>query len=116
MKKLIKHILLVCTALFMNSLVLAQTSVVSVPNVFTPNGDGVNDQLIVNTASILEIKVEIFDRWGVKMAEWDQVLAGWDGRTMSGKEASAGAYYYTLKAKGSDNKEYDMNGFLTLLR
>ncbi|GIV26633.1 MAG: hypothetical protein KatS3mg027_0447 [Bacteroidia bacterium] len=89
-----------------------------IPNVFTPNGDGVNDYFILHTTNLIEIECTIFDRWGAKMYEvkTDKGNIQWDGKTMGGKDAPTGTYYYIIKAKGLDEKEYEQKGFITLLR
>ncbi|GIV29315.1 MAG: hypothetical protein KatS3mg028_0381 [Bacteroidia bacterium] len=63
------------------------------PNVFTPNGDGVNDEWRVQwrcPEMIKDFRMEIYDRWGVKMYESMQRDAGWNGRTVSGEPSSCG--------------------------
>ncbi|HEU4718502.1 MAG TPA: gliding motility-associated C-terminal domain-containing protein, partial [Bacteroidia bacterium] len=89
---------------------------VSVPNIFTPNGDGTNDVFLVNSAGLKEMKLEVYDRWGVLVNTISTPAMGWDGRTTSGVQATDGTYYYVLNATGYDNKNYSMTGFITLLR
>ena len=93
-------------------------SQLEVPNVFTPNGDGVNDYFILHTTNLTEISCTIIDRWGVKMYEvtTDKGNIQWDGKTMGGKDAPTGTYFYIIKAKGLDGKEYESKGFISLLR
>jgi gliding motility-associated-like protein len=68
-------------------------------NVFTPNGDGINDYFeIRNAERFPELLVEVYSRWG------DQLYSGvgydsgsrWDGTTSNGKEVPVGTYYYIL--------------------
>jgi gliding motility-associated-like protein len=87
-----------------------------IPNVFTPNGDGNNDIFLANSFGIKNYECSIFDRWGLKMFETDNVHIGWDGKTTSGNSVSAGTYYYIIKATGIDQKNYDKKGFLLLTR
>ncbi|GIV29305.1 MAG: hypothetical protein KatS3mg028_0371 [Bacteroidia bacterium] len=89
-----------------------------VPNVFTPNGDGVNDYFILHTANLREIECIITDRWGVEMynVKTDKGNIQWDGKTKAGKDAPTGTYFYVIKAKGLDDKDYEKKGYLTLLR
>lgn len=82
-----------------------------VPNVFTPDGDGTNDQFVIGNAAV-NCKVEsivIYSRWGVKVYESDAAIP-WDG-TINGELAPAGVYYYVLKGDDFENP-----GFVTLLR
>jgi gliding motility-associated-like protein len=87
-----------------------------VPNVFTPNGDGKNDQFIVSAIGIKEFECKVYDRWGIKMTELQKPDTGWDGRTTSGLSASAGTYYYVITASGLDGKPYNSTGFVMLAR
>jgi gliding motility-associated-like protein len=76
--------------------IIAEASV-AIPNIFTPNGDGVNDQFFITTVAIKELSCSIYDRWGLKIAEWEGINGFWDGRTTSGGIAPDGVYYYMLK-------------------
>ena len=88
-----------------------------VNNVFTPNGDNINDVFIINSIGITFLQAEIFNRWGLKMYEWNTTSGGWDGRNMtSGLVCEEGTYYYIIKAKDMDGKEYNEKGFLSLIR
>lgn len=89
-----------------------------VPNIFTPNGDGVNDYFIIHATNLTEIQCIIFDRWGVEMynVTTDKGNIQWDGKTKGGKDAPAGTYFYTIKAKGKDDKTYEKQGYITLIR
>jgi gliding motility-associated-like protein len=89
---------------------------IDVPNVFTPNGDGSNDDWRVRSQGITSFDCKIYDRWGVFMSELLTVGAGWDGRTSGGLMAVPGTYYYMLTAKGDDGKSYDFKGFMMLIR
>jgi len=86
-----------------------------VPNVFTPNGDNVNDYFFVRTRFIKELNGQIFNRWGNLMFEFQSVNDQWDGKNKEGIEASDGTYYYIFKAKDITNKIHEKKGFLQLL-
>ncbi|MCW3086337.1 MAG: domain containing protein, partial [Bacteroidetes bacterium] len=106
-----------CTDTYMLTItVLENPSILQIPNVFTPNNDGENDLFKVTSEGIVEFSCAVFDRWGIKMAELSAVNQGWDGRTSAGEPASDGTYYYVLKAKGAEGKEYDEKGFIQLIR
>lgn len=90
-------------------------SALYVPNVFTPNADGFNDEFRVAYKSIIEFDCWIFNRWGTKIYHWSDPQKGWDG-TYKGKAVPEGAYFYVIKAKGSDGIEYNLKGDINLLR
>ena len=93
-------------------------SKLEVPNVFTPNGDGSNDVFFLKVANVTEINALIFDRWGNKVFESnsDTGNIAWDGKNMSGKDASVGTYFYIIKATGKDGTSYDKKGNVSLYR
>jgi len=91
-------------------------SVILIPNVFTPNGDGSNDVFTVDGENLESVEGEIFNRWGQKMFSWNNVKGYWDGRTLSGSEAPDGTYFYIITAKGFDGIEYFKKGGFSLIR
>ncbi len=81
------------------------TSQLLVPNVFTPNGDGKNDEFRVMYRSIVEFHCWVYNRWGHLVYEWTDPAKGWDG-TINGRPAAESAYFYVIRARGAD---YDPN-------
>ncbi|HXC03991.1 MAG TPA: gliding motility-associated C-terminal domain-containing protein, partial [Bacteroidia bacterium] len=92
-----------------------QASWIVVPNIFTPNGDGVNDTWQVSYQNLQDFDVKIFDRWGVELAHLTSPGESWDGHTVAGNMASDGTYYYILTATGGDGKKYTLTGYTMLL-
>lgn len=76
-------------------------SMLVVPNVFTPNGDGANDEFRVAYRSIKEFECCVYNRWGHLVYRWNDPAKGWDG-TINGRPASEGAYFYVIRALGTD--------------
>lgn len=85
-----------------------------IPNVFSPNGDGTNDEFYIPNSGLKEYKIEIFDRWGVKIFESEAPAIHWDGHSTSGQLCTDGTYYYVLHAL-TDTKDYSTTGFVTLI-
>lgn len=79
-------------------------SMVVVPNVFTPNGDGTNDEFRVVYRSLKEFHCWVYNRWGHLVYEWSDPAKGWDG-TIGGRPAAEGAYFYVIRAFGTDADE-----------
>jgi gliding motility-associated-like protein len=89
-----------------------------VPNIFTPNGDGINDLYFLGAANLTEIDAEIYDRWGsivYKVLSSKGNLA-WDGKDSGGVDVPEGVYYYHIKATGRDSQNYEYKGNITLVR
>lgn len=106
--------------------IVVDPSELKIPNVFTPDGDGLNDNFMVESKSLRSLSMEVFSRSGLKvysfygvgdlLREWK----GWDGNVNSSSvKASPGVYFYVIRASGWDNiiyngKEY--RGFVYLYR
>lgn len=94
-----------------------------VPNVFSPNGDGINDLWEVSTTSTQRIEdFVIYDRWGVIIKDSKNIIflnskktASWDGYTNSGIKCSNGIYYYIFEIKNSKGEIEKHRGYLTLI-
>jgi gliding motility-associated-like protein len=87
----------------------------SIPNVFTPNGDGINDRFTLKSQSLSQLSCQIFNRWGLKINEFNTVNGSWDGNTDSG-QAPNGTYYYLVNASCFDGTKSVSRGFVQLLR
>ncbi len=86
-----------------------------IPNIFTPNGDGTNDVFMMTATGIKTFHADIYDRWGLKLYQWDSITGGWDG-TIKGATASEGTYFYIIKASAFDGKEYSEHGAFQLVK
>jgi len=91
-------------------------SSLSVPNVFTPNSDGINDVFKIQGSNIQTLTCSIYDRWGGKVWELKNPLENWDGRNPTGMPCNDGVYFYVLDATGEDGKSYHKTGFVQLIR
>ncbi|HEX8517755.1 MAG TPA: gliding motility-associated C-terminal domain-containing protein [Bacteroidia bacterium] len=89
---------------------------INIPNVFTPDNDGINDVFYINNSGISEYQLEIYNRWGTKVFTSEEVGTKWDGRSSAGVELSEGTYFFILKAVSVTAKDYSTTGFVTLLR
>jgi hypothetical protein len=69
----------------------------------------------VTATTIDEFEAKIYNRWGRKVYEWNDVNGSWDGK-ITGIEASPGVYYIIIKAKDRRGKDYKYEGYLHLLR
>ena len=104
----------VCMTDTMDTIVTVTVSKLKAPNVFTPNGDGKNDEFRVAYESIVKFDCWIYNRWGHLVYHWTDPAKGWDG-TINGSPASVGAYYYIIKAVGADGLQYELKGDVSLI-
>lgn len=83
----------------------------SLPNVFTPNNDGVNDFWKINYTGFDAFEVMVFDRWGRLVYQSNSIEPGWNGKDTTGSIVSEGQYTYRVTI---GKKQY--KGTVTLLR
>jgi len=88
---------------------------VYIPNTFTPNGDGNNDLFLVYGESIKTVSLKIFNRWGEKVFDSENLFLGWDGN-YKGQPQMAGVYVYEAQITFLDNTQTLRTGSITLLR
>ncbi len=90
---------------------------VFVPNAFSPNGDGHNDEFrLLHTDNIELIRFNIYNRYGELVFTTDYPGSAWDGK-YKGVDAEIGNYYYLVQYRcGYNAKETLLKGDLTLLR
>lgn len=85
----------------------------TIPNVFTPNGDGINDRWVIEyLESYPGATVEIFNRYGSLVYRSVGYPTPWDG-TYGGKQMPAGTYYYIINPK---NGRKQISGFVDIVR
>lgn len=107
----------VCSDTATITITVTGASAITIPNVFTPNQDDVNDFFRVDCIGISSLEGKIFNRWGEQIHEWSGVNGGWDGHTFpAGVAVPEGSYFYYILAEGTDGKSYNEKGIVTLLR
>jgi gliding motility-associated-like protein len=89
--------------------------VIEIPNVFSPNNDGVNDYFIpTNIKNIEKSEVSILNRWGNLVHNEEGVSFSWDGYC-KGKKCTNGVYFYKILITSILGEEYFYQGYITLL-
>jgi gliding motility-associated-like protein len=86
-----------------------------IPNIFSPNNDGLNDVLYVRGEGIAQLSFVIFNRWGEKVFESNDPHQGWDGM-FKGKQAETGVYVYLVEARLENGMTVKRSGNVTLVR
>lgn len=95
--------------------VLSDQLVLVVPNVFSPNGDGLNDLFQVKHNAVKTFYARIFNRWGKLLFEWDDVTNGWNGAT-GDNDMTDGTYYYMITGTDIKDVAFEKKGIVTLIR
>lgn len=97
---------------------------IEIGNVFTPNGDGINDWFSpIRDRNVEVSEIVIFDRWGRQIfvnRTITDIMRLWDGKTANGNDVPDGVYYYVIKYKEERLPEMvpkpPLAGHVTLLR
>jgi gliding motility-associated-like protein len=103
-----------CIDSLKSEIITVNPSLLEIPNVFTPDGDGLNDYFVVSSQSLRYLNVEIYSRSGQRvynfyakgkmLTDWK----GWDGSINgTSAKASPGVYMYVITARGWDDIDYD---------
>ena len=89
--------------------------VVYLPTGFTPNGDGANDVLFIRSNFVTEVYLTIYDRWGEKLFETNDIKKGWDG-LYKGKALDQGVYGYYMTFTCNNGEQSFKKGNITLMK
>jgi len=91
-------------------------SLLEIPNLITPDSPSGNNRIFkVKYKSLRKFEMWVFNRWGNQLFHTTKPEEGWDG-THGGKLVPTGAYYYLVKAEGTDNIKYERKGDINVLR
>lgn len=104
-----------CRDSFKQSICVLDTVTLFIPTAFSPNDDGSNDVFKIESGSISQASMEIYNRWGEKMLETDKPSIGWDG-TYRGQFCPNDYYVYVIKYKGKKTPWRYQRGYFYLLR
>jgi len=92
------------------------TTLFEMPNVFSPNGDGVNDFFQpLKAQQISNFSIYIFNRWGNQLAEISAVSSGWDGQR-NNNPCPEGVYYWLANYNSPTGGQFSKKGFVQLIR
>ena len=101
-----------CTDTACKTITIYEPTVFENINIFTPNGDGKNDNFTFSfkTASIAEFKCVIVNRWGIVVYQINDINDGWDGTDRNGDPCPDGVYFYTYSATTDNNMKLEGQG------
>jgi gliding motility-associated-like protein len=86
-----------------------------VPNVFSPNGDQINDYFEVTTDGTTVYEFSVFTRAGIRVFHSMSPRIFWDGNSLDGNKLSEGVYYYVIEEQGG-SAPFEAAGFINLFR
>ncbi len=87
-------------------------SSIDMPNVITPNKDGVNDVFSVTSTGFDELECTIYNRYGEVVYRFFGINGTWDGYTHAGILVSPGVYFVFLEVSASDGSSETRQGAL----
>ncbi len=96
-----------CTA--SDSLTLFLETDLFIPNMFSPNGDGINDIFQVYSSALEALDLSIYNRWGELIFRSNDMHTGWDG-SFKGKPQPAGAFIWRINGRYAGGEEIIING------
>ncbi|MEZ4738105.1 MAG: gliding motility-associated C-terminal domain-containing protein [Flavobacteriales bacterium] len=87
------------------------------PNVFSPNGDGSNDELTIERDGFVKAELQVFDRWGNMVWVGDPSMVGFRGVHYTTLEPlSEGTYFYVLRLDRTANRVEEIKGYFHIQR
>ena len=102
-----------CRATDSIDIIVSPDSQVDIPNVFAPGRNSTLKVLHLGEAKLKNFS--IYNRWGVKMFETNDISQGWDG-TYNGEPQPVGVYVYTIEAESYTGRKVSKQGNVTLIR
>ncbi|MCB9225193.1 MAG: PKD domain-containing protein [Crocinitomicaceae bacterium] len=86
-------------------------------NVFTPNGDGDNDEFtfVYRADAVSEFKCTVVNRWGKTVVEFDNITDTWDGTDKSGSKVTDGVYFYVYEGVADNGTLFSGQGTVTIV-
>lgn len=99
-------------------IVTEEEKVIDIPNIITPDGDGINDNWELVNVGKFKNRVLIVDRWGSRIFErsgYNNIDVVWKGENLSGNTVPTGTYFYTITLE-SNNSRIIRKGFVEVIR
>lgn len=105
-----------CTSLDSVTVTVEDCDIV-IPNIITPNGDGVNDVLVLASPSVEPLHFDVYNRWGQLLFTREARVVQWDGREgVTAQEVPDGTYFFIVHAVFPNGDPLDRTGFIEVRR
>jgi gliding motility-associated-like protein len=98
-----------------NDIFLIQRPLIHVPNAFTPNSDGINDDWGIQPVFVKDYSIEVFNRWGERIYESRNKLDQWDG-IFRKRKPQENVFVYIITFTGWDDSTHHRKGTITLIK
>jgi gliding motility-associated-like protein len=85
-------------------------------NVFSPDGDGVNDNFVLASNGFLNYNINVYDRWGQVVFNSLSGVNYWDGKNKLGNYVDAGTYYFTVEAVDIANQKGFWKSYVNVIK
>jgi gliding motility-associated-like protein len=110
-----------CADTFSLQIIVHDSLMVQVPNIFTPNGDGINDIFSIKIKGAKEIKSIFLNRWGsivyennINIPTNSTTIDLWNGRTFAGEKVPDGVYFYVIELTNLKDEVKTINGTISV--
>jgi len=103
------------TSITLGDLLINKEGALFIPKAFSPNGDGTNDEFIVNITNLKRYQIQVFNRYGTVVFATENINDNWKG-IFRGNDLPVGVYYYVITGKTLDNQNIKHSGSITLIR
>jgi len=98
------------------TVVSLKESTLAMPNIFTPNGDGLNERVFPQAqCDFTFVRWSVYNRWGQRVYTSTNALEGWNGQC-NGSPCDVGVYPFVVEGIGGDGRAKQLTGNLTLTR
>lgn len=86
-----------------------------IPNTFSPNQDGLNDEFVVTVLNLKKYQLKIYNRLGENIYQTSSIFNNWNGKHKN-QDVPVGTYYYVIFGTNIYNQDVKYTGSLTLIR
>ncbi len=104
-----------CIDTVLKTIIVGEDYGIYIPNAFTPNGDGINDEFQPKAFGVTKYTMTIFDRWGEKLFVTSDFVKGWDG-SYKGVPSKNDVYVYKITLINSFGKTVNKTGHVSLIK
>jgi len=103
------------TSIVQGDIIVRKDASIFVPNAFSPNGDSMNDELVVGITNLKKYRIQIYNRLGSQVFFTDDIFDNWKG-DFKGNQLPVGVYYYLINGTNLSGKDVRFSGSITLIR